>query len=236
MIERVGSRDVMQIQAGDCRLVVSCDSLGGIGLMDGDTVRADPFTVGYVGIRPALFEIVCVGAEPILLINNLTISMRPHGERIIEGMTRVLSRWKVKVFGSTEENIPTNQTGVGITLIGKTRELRVGLVKKGDLAVAFGEPRVGGEVLDADDVCTPQHILELLKYDIGEIIPTGSKGIAHEVRTLARDNQLNVRFSANKEFLSKSCGPSTVVVASVSPEFLDSIDVGLPMRVVGEFI
>ncbi len=234
MMGRVGTRDLRKINAGNTILVISCDSLGGIGSLKNDLVRADPHSVGFIGIRPALFEILCVGAEPVMLINNLTVSM-DYGRRILEGMMDALKEWDVEAFGSTEENIPTTQTGIGITLIGKARELRTGMVEKGDLAVAFGEPRVGEDVLNAKDVCTTHHLLGLLKTRIKDVIPTGSRGVGHEVRVIANDNNLRVRFFEDPRFLSRSCGPSTVVVGAISPDDLDSIDTELPMRIVGEF-
>ncbi len=235
MIRRVGRRDLMQITAGNAILVVSCDSLGGIGSLKDDVVRVDPYSTGFVGIRPALFEILCIGAEPIMLINTLTVRMN-YGKRILEGMMDALKRWDVKIFGSTEENVPTTQTGIGITLIGRATTLRKGLVRRGDLAVAFGQPRVGKDVLDANDVCTTEHLIRLLETEVREIIPTGSRGIGHEVEVIARENNLKVRFLEDREFLSRSCGPSTVVVGSVSPDDIASIDIDLPVRVVGEFL
>ncbi|MBM7624395.1 AIR synthase related protein [Sporohalobacter salinus] len=209
------------------KLVIGCDSLGGIGSKEEDIVKVNSRIAGKFSARVALMEVLAVGAIPISLINTLSVEYEPTGKEIIAGIQEevdLLSLTKNNIVtGSTEENIPTVQTGVGITVIGKaaTEKLRLANSQSGDLLVALGLPKVGNEVLDSlENVVNLTDMQRLLELDyIHDILPVGSKGIRYEAELLAELNGLNLEFEEKEIDLEKSAGPATVLLLTLSEEY-----------------
>lgn len=136
-------------------LLVACDSSGGIGSKDLDVVRVPPEVVGRFAARVALLEILAVGGKPQVLTVAVSNEGVPTGEGILKGV-----REELKVMGfeglpiavSTEKNVPTQQTGVGIGVTATADSgLRIGRSRAGDQVFCLGIPKVGEEVADAED-------------------------------------------------------------------------------------
>ena len=105
-----------------------CDSVGGIGPKPGDTVVATAYTTGYFAVRTAVLEVLAIGAEPRLIVNNLCFESGRDADAMIAAMVDVAAEVGLDasaVTGSTEDNVSTTTTGIGITVIGSASRRRV---------------------------------------------------------------------------------------------------------------
>lgn len=228
-------------------IVIACDSSGAIGNKERDLVQVDPEILGDLTAQVALKEILAIGAEPITIVNALSVEMNDTGERIIKGIKKATAPLGLPdtqiITGSTEENFPTCQTGMGITIIGiidknNWKQPRAVL---GSLAVVVGIPKVGYEILEEQgDILSIQHLLELKKNPrIYEILPVGSKGIFYELKEIARTN--NLTFSLDDDLkidLNKSAGPATCAIISIEENEYTKLKNSFPIPVnkIGRFI
>lgn len=211
----------------DQKLVVSCDSSGGIGEKENDIIKTSPEIVGYFGAQVALMEIIAFGADPSLVVNTLSVEMDDTGSRIIEGIKKALKALNLDdqrvITGSTEENFPVSVTGLGITAIGiiNKKDWKKPQTRPGMIGVAIGKPKVGDEVLeDREQVMDISKLIQIREKNyIGEILPIGSKGILYELKEMARSNNLNFILEKNISLdLEKSGGPSTCLIVSVEED------------------
>lgn len=210
-------------------LVIACDSSGGLGNKERDIIKVSPDILGYYTTNVALYEILSIGAEPITIVNTLSVEMNNTGKEIIKGIKRAIKplsfRDDLIITGSTEENFPVCQTGIGITVIGiiDKNKWEIPRTKKGALAVVIGIPKLGGEVLadEGREIFSLEILLELKKLPfILEILPVGSKGILFELEEMARTNDLNLCiFSDIKVDLYKSAGPATCAIVSLEEKY-----------------
>ncbi|MFW5992075.1 MAG: hypothetical protein ACOCQN_02675 [Halanaerobiaceae bacterium] len=237
-------RDISMIKIKDQYLVIGCDSSGAIGDKPGDVLKVPGQVVGRFAARVPLLEVRSVGAEVVSIINTLSVEMEPGGRKIIEGIREEAAALDIPVDrvinGSTEENMETSQTGVGVTVIGQVsqQELRLGTSHPGDLVAAIGRPCVGEEVLQYEEEIVNQSILtQLLDLDfVHEIIPVGSKGIKYETDLLAAMSGLECEYRDDIEIdLYKSAGPATVLVVSLSENCYQKIVKAffLPISIIG---
>ncbi|WP_353893882.1 AIR synthase related protein [Proteinivorax hydrogeniformans] len=226
-------------------LVVSCDSAGGIGSKKEDVVKVSPQVLGYFTASVALMEVLAVGAKPMVLVNALSVEMDDTGEKVLKGIKNAASQLDndIIITGSTEENFPTVQTGIGLTVIGVVNKNRWTFPKtfKKDLAVVMGKPKVGEEVLgDSKEVLSIPSLKKIVaKPFVHEVLPVGSKGILHEIKQIAALKDLNYVLDENSSLdLTKSAGPSTCAVISISEKDLCKLKeaVDLPINVVGRFV
>ncbi len=223
-------RDLLVIDLSGKKLVISSDSCASIGNQPRDVVKVDPYIVGKFSARVVLFEVMCVGAEPIAIVNNVSIDTK-SARRLIEG---IKDEAEIEVFGSTEDNFPTDLTFLSIFCIGIAEELRIGKTEKGDLVVAVGYPCVGEEVIKNEERLPDKNTVRyLLNSNIHDIIPTGSKGIMHEIRVLEEETNLKFKMY-NEDFpYEKSCGPSSVVLFTVEENELKNIKINKPLTILG---
>lgn len=214
-------------------MVIACDSAGGIGPKTGDQIKVSGEIIGKFTTRVALMEVLAVGAKPISIINTLSVEYNPTGKEIIKGIKGELAQVgldeTILINGSTEENIQTGQTGLGVTVIGIADQDKLLLAssQNNDLLLAIGLPLVGEEVLAKGDLCADlADIKKLLAIEgVHEIIPVGSKGIAYEADLLARMSGLICRYQKDLALaLDKSAGPSTTILTSVSRAGLEQIE------------
>ncbi|GAB6137042.1 AIR synthase related protein [Halanaerobaculum tunisiense] len=224
-------------------LVISCDSAGGIGSKPADKVKISNKLLGQFIVRVALMEVLASGAKPISVIDTLTVELEPTGQEIISGIKEELEKIGVKKIlnGSTEENIPTVQTGLGVTVIGMVEDnsLRLATSQLEDVVVALGFPKVGNEVLEAENQLADLDLmLQLLEMDyIHEILPVGSKGILYEAKVLADSNNLNLVLEDRNLDLKKSAGPSSVLLVTCTEDNLEGLEeIDKPINVVGKLI
>lgn len=210
-------------------LVAACDSCGGIGDKELDVVRVPGDITGRFTARVALLEVLAVGARPCLAAAAVCNEQSPTGEVLLKGVRDELSARGLSSLPlaiSCEKNMPTRQTGLGITVIGTVEgaSLRVATTRRGDSVYCLGLPKVGPEVHSADDpeIVQAEHVEELLNNpQIHDIIPVGSRGISGELASLA--GAVGLAFEAGeippRLDLYKSGGPSTCLLFTAAPGF-----------------
>lgn len=220
------NRDVSFIELNkDLYLAIACDSCGGIGEKERDVVKVPPYIVGRFTGRVALMEILSVGAVPVALTAAVCSEPDPTGEGILYGIRDELKKLslEIPITVSTEKNMPTCQTGLGITVIGlvEKKRLRINKTKAGDKLYCVGMPKVGNEIsLDDPEIANSLLVKELLEIPaVHDIIPVGSKGIKGEAEMLA--SFLGLELEWNKNLLidiQKTAGPATCVLVTCPAE------------------
>lgn len=239
-------RDLTVIDFDDKRyLGISCDSCGGIGYKEHDVVKASPQLTAYQTGKVALAELLCMGFAPVIMADGLAVEMNDTGKQLIEGFNEVLSKLKttkVHLTGSTEENIPTVQTSLGITCIGvcDKDKLKYKKTTKGDVCMLLGLPFVGNDVVN-----NPDKILDIDDFEelylssfIKEMVPVGSRGTSAELEELCIYNNLSFKFNDNlKVDLKKSGGPSCCCLVTLEEENIEAVSMLLtkPSEVIGSF-
>lgn len=207
------------------RVVVACDSVGGAGPLPGDAVPASAETVAHFALRVPLLEVLCAGATPAIVTDALTIARAGAGERMIAHLRELAAEAGVPpecVTGSTEENIPTRSTGIGVTVLGflpaDAPELRA---RAGDVVLCAGVPLSAPR----DDLY-PGHPQQVRVADVKDALasglvhdalPVGSRGVGAEVEELARTAGLTASFGEAPFALTDSGGPSSCVLFACSP-------------------
>jgi hypothetical protein len=220
-------------------LVISCDSCGGIGNKPGDVLKLSAYFTGRYTARVAILELLSVGAELKVISNAVANEMHPTAEEIIHGILDELQTaglHNISLTGSTEENMQTSCTGVGITAIGtaKQSDLMIHKPVAGDVALLVGLPKMGDEVVLGEDP-------EIIQYDdvqrirkeasVRQLLPIGSKGILYEAE-LQGDFILYDNITVSME---RSGGPATsaLLIASEATVKLLCKDLASPCEIVG---
>jgi len=222
----VSNRDVSIINiAEELYLVVACDSLGAIGDKERDIVKVPPYVSGRFTCRVPLMELISVGAVPKALTATICNEPVPTGESILAGIRDELIKTglDIPITISTEKNMPTCQTGLGVTIIGICRkdELRINTTHIGDKLYCVGIPKVGNEVdLEDPEIPDGRLVSDLLKLlFVQDIIPVGSKGIKGEADMLTAALGLSVRWSEDLNVdINKSSGPATCLLVTASED------------------
>ena len=245
MIKQI--RDISLIEIDDNRyLGVACDSCGGIGEKEHDMVKASPVLVGEQTAKVVLAELLSMGFEPMLLSDGLSVEMEDTGRKIIEGFINTINQLKyskVHLTGSTEENIKTVQTSIGVTGIGIVNKDKLKYKKSsaGDLCVAIGLPFVCCDVIKNHDKVmniADFEIISRLDY-VNEIIPVGSKGARYEISELCRCNNLDIKLRENTVYnIEHSGGPSCSCILSIKEKDLALLKelIDKPIEILGIFI
>lgn len=219
-------RDLTLLEiTSDVMLAIACDSSASIGRKNNDSVQIDPEVVAACCLRVPLFELLCVGAEPISIVDVIGNEYEPTGKRMIAGIKSEMKKAglsELPLNGSTEENMVTTMSSLGITVTGKFNEKFVKpVIKATDYLFQLGSPYVGNEVIEnLSTLCDYQDLYELKQeVSVVDLLPVGSKGIKYEGDLMAKENGLTLDFyePENSE-LKKSAGPSTVVLVAVSNE------------------
>ena len=238
-------RDITIIDFDENRyLGIACDSCGGIGYKEQDMVKASPQLTAYHTGKVVLAELMSMGFTPFILADGLAVEMNDTGKQLIEGFNEVLSKlsFNVHLTGSTEENIKTVQTSMGITCIGlcDKDKLKFNKTKSGDLCLIIGLPMVGNEVVNNPDKALDIEDFEKLFHCdfIKEMLPVGSRGIECELNDLLKYNGLNFKYESNISIdLKKSGGPSTSCIVTLSKDNLEEVKntIKKPINIIGSF-
>lgn len=240
-------RDLTFIDINDNdKLIISCDSAGAIGNKKEDIIKVSPDILAYLTLHVVLSELFSIGAKPISIINTLSVEMNPTGKSILNGIKKLLSEVNLNedilVTGSTEENFPTIQTGMGLTAIGLVdkRDFKMPHTPKNSLIIVVGIPKVGNEIIeDNGEIISLDTIVKLKEKNyVHEILPVGSRGILKEINEMAITNDLDYSIDEDVEIdLYKSAGTSTCIIVSIDPENYKSLknDIDKPVCKVGHF-
>ena len=239
-------RDLTVISIDEKRyLGIACDSCGGIGNKEHDVVKASPQLTAYQTGKVVLAELMSMGFTPVILADGLAVEMNDTGKQLIEGFQEVLSKLKtakVHLTGSTEENIKTVQTSMGVTCIGicDKDKLKYKKTSKNDICMLIGLPLVGNDVVN-----NPDKILDIDDYEqlylcdfIKEIVPVGSRGTSLELDDLCRYNNLNFKFKDDVSVnLKSSGGPSCCCLITLDEKNIEKISglITKPVEIIGLF-
>lgn len=227
-------------------LVMACDSLGAIGPKPLDVVQASVETVASFTVRVPLFEVISIGATPMYVVDCLTVEMDGVGRELIAAIQSYCRKaginQPVQFNGSTEDNIPTSQTGVGIMVWGVLRknEWYVGTTKKNDIVVCAGLPKSGPRYemnIDDPEILSLEDCQFLRKQlNVRDMLPVGSKGIAYEAEQLALSMKGSfVPHLQTQVSLTDSAGPASCLLFTTSPEEMERLSqlIVAPLTVIG---
>jgi len=243
-------RDLTKVSIGQgLYLIVAVDSDGGIGPLEGDVVKCSAYQTGRFAIRVPLLEILASGAIPIAAFDMLTVPMKPYGVEIIDGIRDELAEAgfddDFPISGSTEDNVPTNQTGIGTTILGFVHksEFRPGTSQPGDILLCLGIPKSGPEdtiTLDDNDIISQQDFYQIRQIKaVHDILPVGSHGILFEAEEMRRLAGLNIEYLDYPVInLKKSAGPATCVLVSCTEDAVTNIKnkIKAPLFFIGKFV
>lgn len=238
------NRDITLVPMDDTRLlVIACDSCGGIGEGEHDAVHFSYEGVAALTTRVVLMEVMAAGAE-VVSMTAAVCNAPSVGERILAGIEDERKKAGLDPFGvtlSTEKNIPTSQTGIGLTAIGlcSREDLRLGRTKPGHRLYAVGTPKVGQEVVDDRGEIATVAILRTLLHMPGiiEILPVGSRGLRREALDLAKASGRTILWAVDPGVdLEKSAGPCTSLLISTEGPLPTDCLAGCPVYELGTFL
>ncbi len=244
MIEKY--RDISLINFGDRLLTIACDSCGGVGLLEGDTVRADGFNVGYHTAFVALAETMALGAEPLFITDTLSVSLSSYGKSILYGIQSAAQEAgldpKKAITGSSEENFTVPSTGIGVTVLGqlKKADFRQKPLESTYDTVVIGTPLVGDEVIQRkSEILTLTIIKNVTRQRyVLDLVPVGSKGILYETNQMAKTLGMDFHeTTANPDMIRKSAGPATCAVVAINKGSYERIKklADIPVSLIGTF-
>lgn len=222
-------------------LVGSCDSCGGIGMKDLDAYKISWIITGRLTTRVTLLEVLSTGAAVKMMTVAISNEPYPTADRILEGVKEELDfagLSELPIAISTEKNMITQQTGLGISVVGvaQKNQLRIGTSQPGDDIFCLGLPKVGPEITKPDDLEIVQiiDILSLLEISgVHDIIPVGSRGIRREAELLAASVNTGLHIDSYCPLdLDKSAGPSSCLIFSAASSFQSGISAGALNQVV----
>ena len=196
-------RDLLVFESAS-RLVLACDSIGGIGPKPADSVSVDARTVAHFGVRVPLLEVLCSGARPIALVNALCVERDPTGQEMIDEIEILAAQAGIPadaVTGSTEENAPTSATGLGITVIGALSQ-DLPKAQPGDVVICAGLPIAAPDFtlyIGHPDQVTVAEVRRILESGlVHDALPAGSHGVGFETDEMARIAGLQARWTGGR--------------------------------------
>lgn len=226
--------DLQLLANNDDYLIISCDSSGGIGNKEKDIIHIQPELAGFFAAFVPLVEVLATKGKVLSIVDTLCVEMDPTGKRIISGIKEALSSVGLDtnlLTGSTEDNIPTTSTGIGVTVIGSIpkADLDNKAIEVGNELILVGLPKVGQEFLDEEVVGNAKETLSLElmtllnKEDmVLDMIPVGSKGISYEAKVLASRHGKEVSLNTDLDIdYNKSAGPSTCLLVAINQDSME---------------
>lgn len=237
---RIRDLSILEIQ-NDRVLIVACDSIGSIGPKSGDSYPASAETVAHFAARVPLLEVLCAGGVPQVIVDTLNVEMDPTGMTMISEIRDMASELGLsadRVTGSTEDNVSTNATGIGVTVIGTAalEDLRPGTSRVGDAVVCLGFPMSAPrDVISKGDTHIPS-IIDLVaamaRTKVRDAVPVGSQGVAYEANQLAESAGLFLEPAGDFGLdLAGSGGPATCVLVTIAVTDIESLRSGFPPAV-----
>jgi len=228
-------------------MITTCDSDGGIGSKKYDIIFSPAYDLGRLAARVPIMEMLASGALPVIVVDTLCVEMDPTGKEIIKGIRDEVNEAGLNgdlvVTGSTEDNVNTDQTGVGVVVVGfiEKNDFRPGRSLEGDLVVCLGIPKSAPEYkvhFTDDEIANTKLLKQLNSFDfIHDVLPVGSKGISYEFRELATSANLSPFYYNDITLdLTKSGGPSTCCLVSFQIDKLKQLKekIDKPITVIGE--
>ncbi|MCD6239457.1 MAG: hypothetical protein J7K51_09135 [Thermotogae bacterium] len=242
-------RDLTLLKINECHsVVIACDSNASIGMKPNDYVKRDFFEVGRSAVKVPLMEVIAVGALPVVVIDTLCVELEPTGKEILKGIYYEVRRLGLPpdlvVNGSSEKNMLTTQTGLGVTVFGiaKDKNIKIGTSKPGEVIVCVGLPKSAPEkpYREGDpEIMDPPTVANLRNQAfINEILPVGSHGILYEMNLLAEEAFCVLEVVDSPIDLYQSAGASTCVLVTLAEGDIDRLKkvVSKPVFKVGRLV
>lgn len=239
LVDRI--RDLTLVTQAGLTWVIACDSLGGIGPKSQDTVSVSARVSAHFATRVPLLEVICAGAEPVVIVNALCVEAEPTGAEMMAEVLAVAARLGLgpeRVTGSTEDNVTTVATGIGVTVLGRrgAAELpRPGGARAGDLVLCVGLPRSAPRdriTIGHPDLASIEGVAAALRTGlVHDALPVGSHGIGHELALLASTAGLRVAQLDHDLDLTRSGGPSSCVLLALEPDQQEVVRASLGSQV-----
>jgi len=230
-------------------LSLSYTSSGGIGPKPMDRVKVDGFTLGRFMTRVALMDTIAVNSWPRLIIATLSVEMSPTGIDILKGVKSEAKKIGLdpdqSISVNTEENISTDQTGLGLTAVGLVHEdeLRIGRTQPNDALVIIGEPKVGDEVIQAEKegkIADLQDLVRLVQLEfVHDVVPVDTQGISYEARMIAHMVGRRIEFYDNTKMdLEKPAGPATAILITMDEAHIERLRwmIRKPITIIGKVL
>ncbi len=217
--------------------VTACDSCGSIGEKAQDTLRVPSKMVGFITARVAVLEVLAMGAQVISAAVPIANEPTPTSRKLIEGVRECFKSFglDIPMIISTEKNMRTSMTAMGIAVNGVADGVRAGGYAVGDKIYVMGRPSVGQEVIDfEEELVDARSIYKALAYEgVRELLPVGSKGIREELGEMMDAWSAGYTLLENHDLdLDKSCGPATAAIIIASETLEMSLDI--PLVCIGE--
>ncbi|WP_125582276.1 hypothetical protein [Levilactobacillus cerevisiae] len=218
-------------------LVIACDSSAGIGAKSADAVSVAPEIMAAYAVRVPLLELLCVGVNLLAAVDTIGNEMEPTGRQLIWGVRQELAQAgypDLPLNGSTEDNMPTTTTSLGITLIGRLAKTAWRPQTAEPLQVyQLGDPYVGDDVV--------AHLADIFSYDVikklrrfkgvQDLLPVGSKGMRYELGQMAQTQAhptIHWQVPEDAVQLDQSAGPATVALVGVKRSRAAAIEAAFP--------
>ena len=230
-------------------LAIACDVSASIGPKVNDRIQVSGETAGYYATTVPIIELISIGAKPISVTDTLGVEMQGVGEAVIAGVHKAMVEGEINplcLTGSTEDNIPTTTTTVGITVIAELNKdlLEAYTPKEGEHIYVIGLPKMGAEFLEEEirgnkgEVMTIETAMSIRRQEsIGHMLPVGSKGIAHELQLLLEMYHLDMRWAKEITLdLKKSAGPAGCMIVTCVNQGVEFLETKIthPITYLGE--
>lgn len=227
--------------------MVACDSVGGIGPKEHDVYPTDATTLASFATRVPLLELMCVGAKPVAIVNCLCVEKDPMGNEMISTIRTMARQAGIdphKVTGSTEDNVATVASGIGVTILGDLGSRDLPRAKPGDELWCLGAPvsAPGDDLYQGHpSMIGIDEVYALMRSGlIHDAVPAGSHGIAHEFDEIIARCGLDFTRTDISIDLHKSAGPASCILACFSSSdrirVLSMIDDKRPRYLLGVFL
>lgn len=234
-------RDVLEIRiSSNEQLVIATDNSGAIGMKEHDAVRVPYSVVGYFGFRVAVMECMAAGGEPAAVVLH-NFCPEEAWEELEEGIAkgcRELGIPSLPVSGSTESNFSMLQSAVGMLVLGrKSADADSSSIQLRGLEWAVaGSPLVGEEVLRHSERLAPLPLFAWMLRHPGVklVVPAGSKGVMHELRSFhpgfsrAEAKGISLEASAGPAacfLLAYEKGCKEILLEKAGPEMFHPLDI-----------
>ncbi len=225
----------------DFVFVLACDSNASIGLKQHDQVRREWKEVGRSAAKVPLMEVLASGALPVVVVDNLCVEPEPAGKGILEGIRFEVENLGLDpdlvIIGSTEKNMSTTQTGLGVTVLGIAHRngLQIGTSRPGAAVVCVGLPKNAPDLPYFEGepgIMNPLLVKQLRQLEyVQEIVPVGSHGVLYEMEVLAVEANCRLSVVESTVDLKHSAGASTCVLATLSERLVPTLIASFPMTV-----
>lgn len=228
-------RDVSITSLDNKYLIVACDSCGAVGEKKEDVVKAPVEITAEFTTRLCIMEVMSLGAEVKTISLNICNELNSTGERMIKAVEDKFQSLDFEIIVSTEKNLKTSMTALGVTAIGISENLMLNKIQEEAYVYVFGVPSVGQEVIEnKDKIADVETLIKIREeIDVLEIIPTGSRGIKAELKDLEKAYDKKIDYVKElKVDLKKSCGPSTALIGIFRTK--KHFDIEIPVFEIGK--